>query len=194
MKRHEIFDLAVKKSNDFKRQISYFRHPQTTLIHLFAYPEALKESWLCLGVHSGGHLFYNPHLKYFLQEDYYIYPKSERIKIYVRCDIKSATNETIHDFMKDEPKEKEKYFTGKDISEYDWLRNQLNVIAGWLKDKRLVRVDPYNPDKVLEGEETKEDKKMENMISRINKWKYALENCEIKPGIINPEQDYKGRN
>ncbi|MFH1956215.1 MAG: hypothetical protein ABIJ28_01015 [Patescibacteria group bacterium] len=188
MKRHEIFDLAVKKSNDFKRQISYFRHPQTTLIHLFAYPEALKESWLCLGVHSGGHLFYNPHLKYFLQEDYYIYPKSERIKIYVRCDIKSATNETIHDFMK------EKYFTGKDISEYDWLRNQLNVIAGWLKDKRLVRVDPYNPDKVLEGEETKEDKKMENMISRINKWKYALENCEIKPGIINPEQDYKGRN
>lgn len=31
-------------------------------------------------------------------------------------------------------------------------------------------------------------------LSRINGWKYALENCEIKPGIINPEQDYKGRN
>lgn len=194
MEGHEIFDLAVKKSNDFKRRISYFRHPRVTLIHLFAYPEAFKESWLCLGLHSGGHLFYNPHLKYFLQEDYYIYPKSGRIKLFVRCDIKSATGDAIHDFMKVDPKEKEKYFTSKDISENDWLRNQLDVIAGWIKDEKLVRVDPNNLDKVLEGEEAKEDKKMESIISKVDGWAYALENCEIKPGIINPEQDYKGRN
>lgn len=151
MARHEIFDLAVKKSNDFKREISYFRHPETALIYLFAYLEAFKESWFCLGIQSGGHLFYNPHLKYFLQEDYYIYPQSERIKLFVKCDIKSVTGQVIHDFKKDEPKEKEKYFSGKDIIEFDWLKNQLDVIASWLKDKRLVRVDPYNPDKVLEG-------------------------------------------
>ncbi|MBU1160002.1 hypothetical protein KKD04_02375 [Patescibacteria group bacterium] len=76
------------------------------LIHLFAYPEVFKESWLCLG-----------------------------------------------------PKEKEKYFTSKDMSEYDWLKNQLNIITGWMKDKRFIRVDPYNLDKVLDGEGSEEDVK-----------------------------------
>ncbi len=189
MKKHRILGIALQRCNGLKRRISCFRHRSAGIISLYAYKGTLEESRIVIKLHSGAPLYDYPKYRYSLEEEYWLYPYVGSAELMTHSEIRSLTGKAIHTF-----RGKRKYYTGKEISESQWIRKQLNVVANWLADPELKRVDPYYQDRVLEGEETEEDKKMNAMLSALDTFGYCLKNCDMKPGIINPERDYNTRN
>src|SRR3989344_2116854 len=121
MKKHRIFDLVVKKSNNLKRRISCFCHSKAVFIVVYAYVVTRKKSqlinapWFCIKVFGGDSSLNNPNSKYFLEEYFCLFPKNGEIKLLTNCEIKSTTGKMIHSFNKEED------FTHEDISKSDWL-------------------------------------------------------------------------
>lgn len=196
---HNIFDLLCARSNNLKRPISCFRHLDIPLnelhIQLNIYPPDLKrpEYQICLSLTRGDLLFPS-----YLSENFYFDLSSKRCCIFISGHVSSITSDAQHSFRLENPAldsgGHRKYYSESEMGGFPWLKKQLDKIVDWLKSPRLVRVDPYDPSVILNEENTKTDENLEMMLGGIAGFKRALENCDLKPGIINPEQDWKERN
>lgn len=195
----EIYNLLRLRSNDLKRQISYFRHLDIPLgelrMYLFIYPPGLErqEYEACLGLKRGDLLW-----PYLLEEEFHFQMSSKKFHIFIHGHVKSISAEAQHSFRIEEPANNSggfrKYYSKDEMESFPWLKMQLDKIVEWLKSSRLVRVNPYKLSEVLGEEVTEADKHLDEMQSAVEGFGRALKNCEIKPGIINPEQDWRERN
>ena len=123
---------------------------------------------------------------------------SKKFWIAINGHVKSISADAQHSFRLEEPENNSggfrKYYSENEMDSYPWLKMQLDKIVEWLKSPRLVRIDPYDPSVILTEETTEADTHLDTMLGAVEGFGRALNNCELKPGIINPEQDWKERN
>lgn len=122
-KTHRLFLVAIEKSNELKRPFSSFLTKDGFLIFVMAYQDMAyqyKDPFIIISVGKKGERFH-------LEENYYLYPDG-RCGLNVSVKVKSNTGWAIHSLRKNEE------WGPEETLEYEWLRNQLDTIARWLRE------------------------------------------------------------
>ncbi len=125
---NEIFELAAKLTDDFKRPISSFCLPSGKEISLFAFigDFVSTEGFVCIssGIFPSG-----------IERSLYLYPKSRRFRIRItgqagpRC---PRVDKTLP---------KNGYFEIKDVQPGTTIFKILRQVTSWLSDSSLIQID-----------------------------------------------------
>ena len=113
----------------------------------------------------------------------YLYPISQKF----HCDVTKhfPRKDLFRKFLPgDLPGGKEYYF-GQDVKPGSNAQKILSYFIKLLKEPGLVRVDPYDHEKILTEEEMEVDRLLEVNCAAVEAFKEGLESIELKPGIIN---------
>ena len=162
----EICKLLIKMTHNLQRPISVYRLPnsQTFTINVFLEKSGI---WFCI---SKGETLNGVEL--------YVYPTISSFHLHV---IKNFPQKKL--FRKWLPDEK-KYYSVQDIKPDSNAYRILNFFRKLLKNPQIVRVDPYDRDKVLIGEETDTDLFLATACTRVEDFEEALKATKLKPGIV----------
>ena len=144
--RHRIFDVVVKKNNNFGRRISVFRTSSGQQVSLYFYPSEKepceKEPYITIDITRRTE-------ELFLNENYHLFLKSGECRIITLGNIRSSTGEAYHNFQTDNKYSAEETLGSES---WPWLRMQLDTLVQWLEDSNTVRVNPYHPEIILTEE------------------------------------------
>ena len=171
---HRLCGIAIRKSYNLSRPISYFRTAQGRIIRIFVLFDKEKPS-IVVEVSRATEDFS-------IEESYYLFSDGScHIRIYTN--ITSTTGLAQHTLQ-----DYQKYELGGTLTEppyenWTWLRTQLDTLADWLDDKKTVRIDPYNPDRILTEEGTDVDCLLANNLAMLGNFQKRLHNTPLTPGI-----------
>lgn len=171
---HRLCGIAIRKSNNLSHTISYFRTAQGRIIKIF-FDLNDKKPCIMIAVDRATEGLY-------IEETYYLFSDGScHIRIYTN--ITSTTGLAQHTLQ-----DYQKYELGGTLTEppyenWTWLRTQLDTLADWLDDKKTVRIDPYNPDRILTEEETDVDCLLANNLAMLGNFQKRLHNTPLTPGI-----------
>jgi hypothetical protein len=164
-----LFCVAITKSKDFKRGISCFRTAQGVKINLYTYPKGDPLPWIAIVTEWSRDGF--------LVEESYRLVSDGSCTIDVSTEFRSATKEAIRRTKSEEKYGPNEFFRSA------WLRGQLDVLATWLTDKETVRVDPYDPNRILGDDDDDVDRLLATNIAVVDDFVEKLEKIELTPGI-----------
>jgi hypothetical protein len=173
-KLHYLFGIVVKKSNNLKRNISYFRTDDGIVICINIFNEGEKPC-LCVAV-----IKEIENLK--LEETYYLYLDGS-CQSHISARVMSVFGRGLHCLQKIEEHRPEEVLN---LSGYDnnWFHKKLHILASWLADEKTVRFDPYHPDRILgEDEESESDLLIAANLEIVKKFQKKLSQIELTPGI-----------
>ena len=165
----EVCSLLAKMSNNCNRPISVWRLANRQTITINVYYEKTG-MWFCL---SRGPILDSICL--------YLYPQSQKFKCYI---VKHFPRKDL--YQKFLPRENQ-YYSSQNVEPGSNAQRILNFFLKLLTDPGLVRVDPYDREKILTGEETDADQLLAINCAAVEAFEQGLESIELKPGIINPD-------
>jgi len=176
---HPTFEIAIRKSNDFKRPISVYKTKTGQLVNLYIYPGP-ENPWFAIIIHKSSD-------EVSLEESYNCYFKTAECQINLFGHIRSATGLEWHNFR--ETGEKQPVKASEHVVNPNWLISQLNIITGWLEDPSTVRVNPYHPEQILDGEETEIDQFLGGATTYLDRLRCNWAVTPLKPGINKLPED-----
>jgi len=168
---HPIFRAAVEKSNKLARPISRFRTAEGVSIgiHTHLHPD---RQFLVVGIGRK-----NDEIE--IKEDYHLYADGS-CHVSVTGWITSTTGWAKHHLDRYEKYTKE---DALNTDGWPWLRMQLDTIERWLRDERTVRVDPYQPERILTEEEDEVDRVLARNLDMVARFSDKLRRTKLTPGV-----------
>ena len=167
--RHPLFATAIKKTRNLRRTISTFRRTPMSIISISAHPIGMNGPFVIIS--------------------WFVFKWSEErwlrknIKLYlITGDIESELDIPLRPYMR-------KQYSLEDLYRTKYLLKEFDTINKKLQHPKTVRVDPYDYNRVLQGEETDVDIRIAKIFEEVGRWQRALERCTIAPGIITPRDD-----
>jgi len=173
---HHLFFVCVQKSRQLRRRISFFRTERNVIIALNVHATE-KDPCISLTIKRSVDGFVVE-----LEEEYFLYPNGD-CHLFISSTVRSSTGCALHSF-RDSKRYTSDQVLARNLHEgWFWLHNQLDVLANWLTDKNTVRVDPYNPNRVLGEEDDNVDRTIAHNLAVIDNFRRKLRKTPLTPGI-----------
>lgn len=182
---HPLLGICAKKSNNFRRPISCFLIAGKIRISLHAHAipgQRMKFIAVSVTRLEGRGLHAD------MEETFYLYPDGT-CTLEVRVQVISAMGGAIHTLRTKETYGVDQVLARGCYENWKWLYNQLNTLAVWLNDEKTIRVNPYNPDETLVGEEEDIDRYIAGSLASARGFAQSLGKGPLKPGIYPPPEE-----
>ncbi len=182
---HPLLGVCARRSNNFKRPISCFLTAGNVRINLYAHAiPGQRMKFITVSVtRLGGHGLHAD-----MKETFYLYPDGT-CTLEVWAQVISATGGAIHTLQIKETYSVDQVLARGCHENWKWLCNQLDVLAIWLDDEKTARVNPYNPDETLVGEEEEIDRYITASLASMREFTRKLDERPLAPGIYPPPEE-----